>query len=143
MSETEKLRIALNEALDMLYAISIGRTFAHSLFMGKVSQLEQMLNPELPHEAAGYVSFAHRPQTDVLQSPRDEPAMIDPRNCTYTTEAKARGTAAQCNQDDADGWTYTAKPAGATDQTPVDNPTHQQWWYVEVRDETGHLLGNL
>ena len=67
--------------------------------------------------------------------------MIDERNCTYLSEAKARGLAARCNQDDEDGWTYTAVPAGAG--VPIENPVHTRWFLVEVRDETGALLGNF
>lgn len=66
--------------------------------------------------------------------------MIDERNCTFYTEAKARGIAAQCQAGDEDGWTYTANRAGPVD---FENPHHTCWWLVEVRDETGALLGNL
>jgi len=67
--------------------------------------------------------------------------VIDTRNCTYLSESKARGVAAICQRDDENGWTYTAVPAGP--DVPIENPTHQRWFLVEVRDETGALLGNL
>lgn len=68
--------------------------------------------------------------------------MNDPRNCTYLSEAKAHGVAARCQGDDEDGWTYTARPIVANDFTPAGRPA-ARWFYVEVRDETGAVLGNL
>lgn len=70
--------------------------------------------------------------------------MIDDRNCTYGSEAKMRGLAAQLNQDPAndDGWVYTAKPIGPAPET-LANRAHQRWWYVEVTDADGYKLGNL
>lgn len=48
----------------------------------------------------------------------------------YATEAKAAKVMEGWTEADTEGWTYTVVPSG-------------DWFVIEVRDETGFVLGAL
>lgn len=66
--------------------------------------------------------------------------MNDLRNCSYLNPLQAVTLAAKLNAEDDSGWTYTAKPVAMNDFTLK---FVCQYHIIEVRDDTGTLLGNL